>query len=67
MTFFKATGALELLELQLRFIAELQGLYALPLLWEKLQGLLCRMASDGGQADEGEASAVEAGVAPEDA
>src|ERR1035441_755913 len=38
-----------------------------PLLWDELQGLLCRMASDGGQADEGEASTVEAGVTPEDA
>ena len=38
-----------------------------PLLWEKLQGHVCRMAPDGGQADEGEASVDETGDAPEDA
>src|ERR1019366_2317345 len=41
------------------------GVY--PLLWDELQGAFRHMATDGSQADEGEASGHQAGVAPEDA
>jgi hypothetical protein len=36
-------------------------------LWEELERVIRGVATDGGEADEGEAVAVEAGVAPEDA